>query len=156
MIMAGHIGSHACLGSALEAAGPGGQDFTPRFPASKQRGFFVSVPPNIHRGPPTMVLRWSLVAISCVSVIFADHPISSGIVHRFNLISGDASVKRSRLPLRLSKTMLRLAGGADVAKRKVLDEYTHEIKSRHEGKSGAVSVEVCSSCLMRRKYCDMT
>jgi hypothetical protein len=38
---------------------------------------------------------------------------------------------------------LRLSGGgAAVATRKVLAEYTHEIKSRHEGKSGALHVEV--------------
>jgi hypothetical protein len=40
---------------------------------------------------------------------------------------------------------LRLNGGGkdkDVATRKVLDEYTHDINSRHEGKSGSVRVEV--------------
>ena len=90
----------------------------------------------------------SLVAVSCVLAVVADTLISSSIRNRLKLKSGDVSVINKRiLPLRLSNPVLRLFGGAaaDVTKRTVLDEYSHEVKSRHEGKSGVLSVEVQAS-----------
>jgi hypothetical protein len=80
-----------------------------------------------------------------IAVCYTDHGESKagGMRLGYRGAALRSSPASQLIPLRVNAPMLRLSGGgAAVATRKVLDEYTHEIKSRHEGKSGALHVEV--------------
>ena len=95
-----------------------------------------------------MGLRWLLSIVPMIAVCYADRgEVRARVMrlsHRGAALRNPFVIPKAQLmPLRLSTPNLRLSGGgSDVATRKVLDEYTHEINSRHEGKSGALRVEV--------------
>jgi hypothetical protein len=95
-----------------------------------------------------MGLRWLFSIVPMIAVCYADHGESRArglrLGNRNSAIRSPLpNPKVQLIPLRASAPILRLSGGGGVvATRKILDEYTHEIKSRHEGKSGALHVEV--------------
>jgi hypothetical protein len=94
-----------------------------------------------------MGLRWLLSIVPMIAVCYADRgEVRARVMrlsHRGIALRNPFVIPKALIPLRVSTPNLRLSGGGgDVATRKVLDEYTHEINSRHEGKSGALRVEV--------------
>ena len=94
----------------------------------------------VQLGSRCLVLMVSHILVSC-------HDLRSASNRRaLRLVSNDRFLEGTLHRLRPKSPVLRLVGGADVAKRKILDEYSHEVKSRHEGKGGTVSVEVKNRC----------
>ena len=95
----------------------------------------------VQLGSRCLVLMVSHILVSC-------HDLRSAPSNRraLRLVSNDRFLEGTLHRLRPKSPVLRLVGGADVAKRKILDEYSHEVKSRHEGKGGTVSVEVKNRC----------
>jgi hypothetical protein len=99
------------------------------------------------------MLQRQRLALTAVAAIFCFIPasLSSSLTETSQLLLRSPISSASGLSARLNirpalRTGLRLKGGGPAVGRKILDEYTHEIKSnKNDGRQGSIRVEVAKN-----------